>query len=132
MKEVFFGAFSDKEEAKEVITQASEALLDISNLKKSLSDIERLYVPAKFDYAAGLGFLQISVKEIEQLRAFVVVTGAQDYATLHKSIKDYDSMQKVFFLLLQAALGVQYEEYLPKRLFISNPRPDPDLVRPDI
>lgn len=75
-KIVFLDAFSKKEDRTEVITCASEDRLDQQNLTKSLTDIEKLYVQAKFDDAANLGFFRIAVKEVEPMREFVVVRAA--------------------------------------------------------
>lgn len=73
---------------QEIITRASESRLDRTKITKSLACIEKLYGQAKFDDAAKLGFLRIAVKEVEKLRAFVVVRAVTDYYTLRKAIKD--------------------------------------------
>lgn len=59
--------------------------------------MQKLYGNTKLDYAAKIGFLRTGVKEVEPLRASVVIWVATDYETFHKTIKDYKTMQKTVF-----------------------------------
>lgn len=60
---VFLDEFS-KNEPQEIITRASEARLDPTNLTKAFVGIEKLYGQARFDDADKLGFLCIAVKDM--------------------------------------------------------------------
>lgn len=85
-----------KEGLREILTCASEARLDPTNLTKSLADNEKLYGQAKFDEASKLGFFRTSIKEVELLSEFVKVRTENNYETHGKDITNYKSMKKTF------------------------------------
>lgn len=102
--------------------------MDSINLTKSLAKIENLYGQAKFDDAAKLGFLRIAFKDVEPLRGFVVAQAANNYDTLCKGIKDYESIQKFFCILGASIDGISTQDDLEQQ-GIAEPRL---LIRPDV
>lgn len=123
---MFIERFGKKAEPRDVIREATDALLNEGELATSVDRLDAMYMQAGFNNEAKFGFFRVAVTKIPNLASFAMYRGANSYAELKRAVKAFGAGKRAF---QSPRLQAHLPECIPTQQPVEHNRKN--LVRPD-